>query len=183
MDPASTHPNDLDLELARTGEAQPVVRSHLDACAECRARASWLDDLARALRVERGEAEIPQILDARLLREARRAATRRQRRAGWRWAGVAAAAALLLVAVWTLRPQAEALRPPAEPVLAPVAAAQDVNGDGTVDVLDAYWLARRIESDADLATTWDFDGNGRIDRDDVDAIAADIVRLAAGVRR
>jgi hypothetical protein len=47
-----------------------------------------------------------------------------------------------------------------------------------VDILDAFRLARHIESRAPARTDWDVNGDGRIDREDVDAIAAAAVRLS-----
>jgi hypothetical protein len=49
-----------------------------------------------------------------------------------------------------------------------------------VDILDAFLLARRIESGGPLDAGWDINGDGRIDGDDVDAIAFAAVRLGPG---
>ena len=56
----------------------------------------------------------------------------------------------------------------------------DINGDGYVDVLDAYLLQRRIEAAGDLDAQWDFTRDGRIDRADVNAIATVAVKLSGG---
>jgi len=58
-------------------------------------------------------------------------------------------------------------------------AAEDVTRDGRVDIVDAYILARRIESRPphDLPASWDLTGDGRIDHADVNRIASRAVAL------
>jgi hypothetical protein len=61
----------------------------------------------------------------------------------------------------------------------------DIDGNGRVDILDAFRLARDIEargpadpmhsSATDLQ--WDLNGDGRVDKDDVDVVASAAVRL------
>jgi len=61
----------------------------------------------------------------------------------------------------------------------------DVDGNGRVDILDAFQLARRIEArgPANLTrsgaadTQWDLNGDGRVDKDDVNLVASAAVRL------
>src|SRR6185369_1280179 len=55
---------------------------------------------------------------------------------------------------------------------------EDINRDGRVDVLDAFALARRIETGGTLDPRWDINGDGRVDRADVNVIAARAVNLA-----
>ena len=66
-------------------------------------------------------------------------------------------------------------------------AREDINRDGRVDILDAFALARKIESGERLDQRWDINGDGRIDRADANAIAARAVSLgqlaAANLRR
>ena len=57
------------------------------------------------------------------------------------------------------------------------AAAADVNRDGRVDILDAYRLALLIAEDRGDAATWDENGDGTVDRKDVDALATLAVAL------
>jgi hypothetical protein len=89
-----------------------------------------------------------------------------------RWvAGVAAAAAMLTVAVryWPVS---------SRPVVAQVA--EDINGDGRVDILDAYLLARRVQNHENILPIWDFNHDGAIDKRDVDVIAVAAVSLKGG---
>ena len=62
-----------------------------------------------------------------------------------------------------------------EPVVASLAA--DVDGNGRVDILDAFLLARRIEAREALGEELDLNGDGVVDEKDVDAIAQRAVKL------
>ncbi len=54
--------------------------------------------------------------------------------------------------------------------------AEDVNGDGVVDILDALALERAVEGRS-ATTKWDLNGDGAVNRADVDRIAMVAVRL------
>jgi hypothetical protein len=56
----------------------------------------------------------------------------------------------------------------------------DVNGDGKVDVLDAFALANQLKSGASVSA--DVNGDGVVDEKDVREIAARAVRLEEGDR-
>lgn len=87
-----------------------------------------------------------------------------------------AAAACLLLATWFASPVHRTQYPP---VSAGSNLHGDLNADGTVNVLDAYLLARRVDRSEPLDSRWDIDGNSRVDRRDADQIAA----LAVSLRR
>lgn len=57
----------------------------------------------------------------------------------------------------------------------------DIDRNGRVDILDAFKLARHIESAGPAETEWDINGDGLIDRGDVDVVALAAVRLDKGV--
>jgi hypothetical protein len=57
----------------------------------------------------------------------------------------------------------------------------DIDRDGRVDILDAFKLARHIETNGPTEKAWDFNGDGRIDHSDVDIVAHAAVRLNKGV--
>src|SRR5690348_671306 len=87
---------------------------------------------------------VPAELDAAILRDARTGYARRRRfwlAARWAGAGLAAAAALALaIRVYVTHP---AVRPAVSPPRQ-VARAGDIDGNGRVDILDAYAVARAI---------------------------------------
>jgi hypothetical protein len=56
-------------------------------------------------------------------------------------------------------------------------AREDVNRDNTVDILDAFALARQIEGAQVVPASYDFNNDGAIDRADVDWVARVSVKL------
>jgi hypothetical protein len=98
-------------------------------------------------------------------------AVRRDTWRRWRIIPWTAAAAGILAAVWMLTP---AYSP--GPMLASVDPS-DVDRNGTVDVLDAFSLARRLEAGSVVDAAADVNHDGHIDARDVDAIAQQAVAL------
>ena len=102
------------------------------------------------------------------------------------WRAIAAAIllvpALLVLALTTLLPHRSATTPmqatggDKAKVPTPFAEA-DFNRDGHVNLLDAYLLQRRIEVQAKLDSAWDLTHDGRVDKQDVQAIAIEAVKL------
>jgi len=90
-----------------------------------------------------------------------RRATKRRIPAQWAAAAAIAALAILLRAT------------------APTPHSEDFNGDGQVDVLDAFALARDLH-EGRTPRGGDVDGDGRIDQADVDAMLQRVVRLEGG---
>ena len=120
---------------------------------------------------------VPPEADAAILASAQFAiARRRWRRRAYRIVATSgAAAAVLMIGAWwggllhrqtTPSPQSIALR-------------NDLDGDGRVDILDAFYLAKRIDG-PNPQKSWDVNGDDKIDRADVDAIAAVAVRVGGG---
>jgi hypothetical protein len=58
-------------------------------------------------------------------------------------------------------------------------AAEDINHDGQVDILDAFALARQIEAGSPTAANLDLNRDGVVNRRDVELVAARAVRLQA----
>lgn len=138
------------------------------------------DDLRR---LHSRSAPVPRATDEAILHDARAGVARRRRfRAMLRWSGAgAAAAAAIVVLVTTVRFRNTHSQPPhvaSNPAAIHPAPAGDANGDGRVDILDAYLVAKRVERrDAAPPPEWDLNRDGRVDRADVEQIAAAAVRL------
>jgi len=93
----------------------------------------------------------------------------------WATAGVLAAAAVLALVVlpeWLGRSAGRARIETAQETVR-----EDVDGSGEVDILDAFMVAREIESDAAPRPEWDMNGDGAVDGADVDEIALAAVSL------
>jgi hypothetical protein len=142
-----------------------------------------LPDLARDLaRLAEPRLEVPQSIDDAVMAAARTALARRRRggHPAFRWAAWTGAAAALGLAVWVgsvLIPQQHAAREMAS-MTAP-AVAGDLDRSGQVTILDAFALARQIES-GQSPFSGDINGDGLVDRADVDALAMLAVRLPEG---
>jgi hypothetical protein len=135
--------------------------------------------------------EVPRALDEKLAREAREqgAVVRRKLHERRRPVTVkrvlpwAAAACLVLglgalLAVRTLR-QTAGVAPAATVPAAPVVAAagpNDVNGDGRVDVIDAYLVALAVDRER-TSPAMDRNGDGRVDRADAERLVLAAVAL------
>ena len=137
-------------------------------------------DLARDLaRLADARIEVPRSVDDAVMRAARTALTRRSGHPAFRWVAWTAAAAGIILAVWV---GGILTQGPAAPQMASMMAPAivgDLDRSGRVTILDAFALARQLESDRPAAAG-DFNGDGLIDRADVDAIAMAAVRLPEG---
>jgi len=94
----------------------------------------------------------------------------------WR---IAAAAAVIIFAFslnLTQKPE-----PTTSQSLLVEARAVDIDRNGRVDILDAFKLARYVESAERTDKKWDINGDGLVNRNDVDLVASAAVRLPAPV--
>jgi len=123
--------------------------------------------------VEKERLFVPPALDELVLRKAREHLQEFERPQFGRkpWVSWAAMAACLALAFWLGE---RLIRSTGHDAFAP----EDINRDGRVDILDAFALARRIETGGTADLRWDINGDGRVDRADVNAIAARAVSLA-----
>ncbi|MBX3027224.1 hypothetical protein KF840_20180 [bacterium] len=171
----------LDLDAHRAGEPlAAAARAHLAWCRECQSDLAELQALAEALALPPPPVDVPPEREAalRTLAEQRaaiaRAAHRRRPQLGpaARWT----AAALLVLAIGALVLRQRQALPPspgqaAAPAVRPTLtlAQADLNGDGRVDILDAFVLARAVTRGTPRV--------GDADRHDVDRILALAVSL------
>ena len=66
------------------------------------------------------------------------------------------------------------------PVMQGAIAREDINGDGAVNILDAFQLARRIEAGATASHSHDLNGDRVVDLQDVHTVAHAAVSLQRG---
>ena len=130
---------------------------------------------------------IPPTTDEAILARARRQmAGRRRSRLLVRWAvPPAAAAAVIMWVVFNPLVTPDAEDTPYFEAGDTVARRQiadhrDIDGNGRVDILDALALARSIKDNRVAEQPWDFNGDGLIDRKDVDTVARSAVKLNKG---
>jgi hypothetical protein len=122
---------------------------------------------------------VPPAIDAAVLLAARRHLARpRQSGSGallaWlKWPVWAAACLAIICLVYVfMKPDGAAS----------IIARQDINHDGRVDILDAFQIARELQSGRKVAVGLDLNGDGVVDQRDVEVIAAQAVRLGKGGR-
>jgi hypothetical protein len=147
------HLTELELELARTGEGDEDFSEHLASCGTCRERLQRLTRLGEQLALAPADigdssaqdAAVDAVIRARVAAIGRERAGRRTvRRVIWGAAAGAIAASLLLLLA---RPEVfhgDA----AEVPRAALSDGDDINGDGRVDILDAFQAARELETGA-----------------------------------
>jgi len=151
-----------------------------------------LVDLAEDLKALYGsDLSVPGEVDRAVIDRARLRLTRRARRLSWprwarRWRVAGAAAAVIIFAVLlqtTLSPVSDTENKSAAPLSKAVVATVlgDIDLNGRVDILDAFKLARHVESAGAVEAKWDFNGDGLVNRKDVDVVASAAVRLDKGV--
>lgn len=103
---------------------------------------------------------VPAGLDAQIATLARQHFAARRKRQIRFWLGIgttsAAAAGLLLAALLTLKP---------------------VEYQRRGDILDAFYLARQLKAGSPVARQWDINGDGLINAQDVDTLAASAVAI------
>jgi hypothetical protein len=129
----------------------------------------------------RRDLPVPASVDRAVLNEARAGFLRRRRFWRIRRAATAAAAVAAAVAV-VVYVYVERDRGTPRPVAVRQAAvAGDVDGSGRVDILDAFLLARKVEAGTAGAGE-DVNGDGVVDRGDVDSVAAKAVRVGEAVQ-
>jgi hypothetical protein len=111
---------------------------------------------------------VPPEVDRTILDKAsKRFAKPKRRIRVFRWIGpVAAAAAIIIVACVFLNQSTPQM---------------DIDRNGQVNILDAFKLAKQIQSTNNPDKKWDINGDGLVNRGDVDFVASNAVRLNKGV--
>jgi hypothetical protein len=141
------------------------------------------------------QGSVPPQVDRAILDAANKRFVRRGRCLVVRWAASAAAAAAVIILLFALNTSDERASTQtaekfgatkirsvaADAHLKKAAAGADIDLDGRVDILDAFKLARYIKSAAHPDKKWDMNGDGLVNRKDVDLVAFAAVRLDKGV--
>ena len=124
---------------------------------------------------------VPPEMDRAILDRAQRHLARtKQRRIRWISPWKIAAAAAVIIFAFSL--SLNKLSGPApEHAHQAVVQPNDIDHNGRVDIIDAFTLARQIEQANPIKSEWDMNGDGRVDRSDVDTVALAAVRLDKGV--
>ena len=122
------------------------------------------------------KAAIPPEIDRRIASSARHYFARRR---VWRWVRYPAAAAAAVAAVWICaaiwdRP---GVLDSARLTTARLSI-EDIDDNGVVDIRDALFLSRKVESHAELERQWDVNRDGVINRNDADSVAMVAVNLS-----
>jgi hypothetical protein len=166
---------------------------HFDNEPDATVSPRFAEDLGKLFAPDR---PVPSHVDRAVAEAARRHFAPRTRRL-WRlrWALPATAAAAILVAAsaWWFHagPASQSAPVPSAPFVAEASRVEglaevsliqaDVDGNGTVNILDAFTLARHVDAQRPSEAKWDMNADGLVDRRDVDAVALAAVRLNKGV--
>lgn len=116
----------------------------------------------------------PQIDRAVMDQAASRLCCRKNRRFVYGSVCAAVAVAVIIIGFLFLDPSRNA---DMDRSIEPAAVRMDINKDGTVDVLDAFNLARQLKANEPIRMEWDINSDGTVDRQDVDQVAFAAVRL------
>ncbi len=168
-------------------------KENFDDDLDLRVSAGFSEDLRTLFKPQ---FSVPPEVDRAIIDKSHRRFVRRQRRSRLlRRAGSIAAAAAVIIFAFSLNLTKKPGPTTSRSVLAE-AQAVDIDRNGRVDILDAFKLARHVES-ADRTKTnlspvsstgqalrkqgWDINGDGLVNRNDVDLVASAAVRLPAPV--
>jgi len=169
----------LELELIRTGEAEPDLVTHFESCDVCRGSLRGLQTVAEDISSSaQANVPVPDSVDQAVLAIARenaaRVADRKRFIRRWRWPAAAAVLVASLAGIyrWDRTTQVQT-----EGTTQASALAADIDGDGSIDIVDALVLAKRIRQNEALEPSWDLNHDGKVDRGDVDAIARKVVSV------
>ena len=153
---------------------------HIPPNTDDRGAAPDLPDLTSALtNIYTPPGPLPDSVRDQLLHQARTEMSNLRRSRRWGAIAVSAAAAMIVFTFQiVLRDAAnpDATTPPIVRI-DPPALRKDIDGNGRIDILDAFALARHIERRGAAGGDWDFNHDGRVDQLDIDAVALSAVRL------
>ncbi len=125
---------------------------------------NFAEDIKNLYRVS---VSVPPEIDRAILDKASQKLSRTRRHFHiLRWIGPVAAAAAIIIFAFVFVNQKTS---------------PDIDGNGRVDILDAFKLAKQIQSESKPSKKWDINGDGLVDKVDVETIALVAVSLDKGV--
>lgn len=122
---------------------------------------------------------VPPDIDRAVLAKARARFGVAPENRGRRWlrfVAPVAAAASIAIGVWAVWPSATSPGG-GSPI---IIIAGDIDHSGSVDILDAFTMARRLDAGQPTPADWDMTADGRVDRADVSVVTAIAVSLSGG---
>ena len=146
-----------------------------------------LDKLSADLKLlSKPPESVPPEVDRHIMDMANRRLRRRPVRKWIGWTATAAAAVFIIFSL-TYQPETTVVRRFSKDKAAPEMMAMsvvpaDIDRNGQVNILDAFKLARSLETSQARESQWDINGDGQIDRGDVETIAMVAVSLDKGAR-
>jgi hypothetical protein len=160
------------MDALRAGKTDAASEAHLAGCRDCSATVKSLRRLEQKLRARvRPAFTVPESVDRTVL-DACQPVRRLQL---WIPAAAALLLSVLTLSLWLPTQNKHLERPSEEQRLGVLSG--DMNGDGTIDIVDAYVLSLRLKEQAPTNPGWDFNRDGVVDRRDVDSVAQSGVSL------
>ncbi len=175
------HPDILRLDPLQADTFPSGLQTHLGGCADCRRDWEIVREIAEALRPGPADTrKIPAAVEDAISRAVTEAVgrARARRRPILPRPALAAAAAVVLAAALVHHSSTRNDAPQTTPRQA-VRRASDIDRNGTVDILDAYAIARGIGSGGAEAS-WDVNRDGAVDGTDAEQVAREAVSLKEG---
>lgn len=177
-----------DLEAYRTGEEQDIISNDESMGLLDKQVIEDLDKISKFFSQARPDADnIPESVDNIILghvkeksREIRRARKVVRLFPRWKWAAAAVMGVLVCVISFNLIFRSEISENNTfKDNIAPMSAeiSKDIDGNGRVDIIDAYILDRRLTSGDSMPQKLDLNGDGYINHEDMVAIANSAVSL------
>jgi hypothetical protein len=135
------------------------------------------DEFAQDLKnLYKASETVPPEIDRAILNKASQKLTRSRSRIHMlRWIGPVAAAAAIIIFVSL--PKLQKQKANIAQINAVASISTDFDNSGKVDILDAFKLAKLIQSEDSVDKKWDINGDGLVDESDVDEIAIVAVSL------
>ena len=177
------HPDIIDLELYRTGEADDELQSHIDSCEQCQAEIEFLDGLSNDMSASTVEADFS-ALDGKVEADIQSLKVLKKMTNKTLTLVLIKVAALILLVVF-IGQLNKSINHEKQDVTVESKGKEklmlgDINDDGVVDVIDNYLFAKRLQSEDEIASHMDINQDGNIDTVDLEALSNQIVALGGG---